>query len=269
VFLAMIVGAGLSVVGATLQALLRNPLADPSLLGTSSGAALGAVTVLLFGAPVLSGVSVSGAAFAGALLATVVVYGLAWQAGRCPTGRLVLSGVAVSYLFSSMTNLLIFRAPGGEQARTAMFWMLGVWVPLDGTRLGFHVGMASFGGRAFDTLSGGEKQRVMIARALAQTPRLLVLDEPTSHLDIGHQLEVLTLVRSLGITTLAALHDLNLAAEYCEQILVLKAGSIVARGRPADVLTPETVESVYGVRAEVGRHPLTGRLHVFVQPRPA
>ncbi len=125
VLLATIVGAGLAVVGAALQALLRNGLADPYLLGTSAGASLGAVGVLLFGASALGALSVSVAAFAGALLATTSVYALAWQSGRFPTARLVLSGVAVSYLCSSMTNLLIFRAPSGEQARTALFWMLG------------------------------------------------------------------------------------------------------------------------------------------------
>lgn len=125
VLLATIVGAGLAVVGAALQALLRNPLADPYLLGTSAGASMGAVCVLLFGTSVLGALSVSAAAFAGALLATIAVYALAWQSGRFPAARLVLSGVAVSYLFSSMTSLLIFRAPGGEQARTALFWMLG------------------------------------------------------------------------------------------------------------------------------------------------
>jgi iron complex transport system permease protein len=125
VLLAATAGAGLAVVGATLQALLRNPLADPYLLGSSAGAALGAVTVLLFGASALGGLSVSVAAFAGALAAIAIVYVLAWQDGRFPTARLVLSGVAVAYLFSSVTNLLIFRAPSGEQARTALFWMLG------------------------------------------------------------------------------------------------------------------------------------------------
>ena len=125
VLLAATAGAGLAVVGATLQALLRNPLADPYLLGTSAGAALGAVGVLLFGASFAGGLSVSVAAFSGALTAIVAVYMLAWQDGRFPTGRLVLSGVAVSYLFSSVTNLLIFRVPSGEQARTALFWMLG------------------------------------------------------------------------------------------------------------------------------------------------
>jgi iron complex transport system ATP-binding protein len=127
-----------------------------------------------------------------------------------------------------------------------------------------RMGISSLAERAFDTLSGGEKQRAMIARALAQSPRLLVLDEPTTHLDIGHQHETLSLMRGLGITTIAALHDLNLAAAYCDEIFVLKAGSIRAKGAPSEVLTVPLIEEVYGVRAAVGRHPLTGRPHVFV-----
>jgi iron complex transport system ATP-binding protein len=93
---------------------------------------------------------------------------------------------------------------------------------------------------------------------------LLVLDEPTTHLDIGHQHETLGLMRQLGITTIAALHDLNLAAAYCDQMFVLKAGSIRAHGAPAEVLTVSLIEDVYGVTAHIGRHPLTGRPHVFV-----
>ena len=127
-----------------------------------------------------------------------------------------------------------------------------------------RVGMASLAEREFDTLSGGEKQRVMIARALAQTPRLLVLDEPTTHLDIGHQHETLGLIRRLGLTTIAALHDLNLAAAYCDRIVVLKSGAIRAHGTPSEVLTVPLIEDVYGVKAEIGRHPLTARPHVFV-----
>jgi iron complex transport system ATP-binding protein len=93
---------------------------------------------------------------------------------------------------------------------------------------------------------------------------LLVLDEPTTHLDIGHQHEILSLMRQLGITTIAALHDLNLAAAYCDQIFMLKAGSIRAHGTPAEMLTIPLLEEVYGVKAEIGRHPLTGRPHLFV-----
>jgi iron complex transport system ATP-binding protein len=127
-----------------------------------------------------------------------------------------------------------------------------------------RVGISSLADRAFDTLSGGEKQRVMIARALAQTPRLFVLDEPTTHLDIGHQHETLGMMRGLGITTIAALHDLNLAAAYCDEIFVLKAGSIRTHGAPSEVLSAALIEEVYGVKAAIGCHPLTGRPHVFV-----
>ena len=127
-----------------------------------------------------------------------------------------------------------------------------------------RVGIASLAQRPFESLSGGEKQRVIIARALAQTPRLLVLDEPTTHLDIGHQHETLSLFRELRLTTLAAVHDLNLAAAYCDHIFVLKAGSIRAHGEPVKVLTVPLIEEVYGVKAAVGHHRLTGRPHVFV-----
>ncbi|HWJ85557.1 MAG TPA: putative F420-0 ABC transporter ATP-binding protein [Cellulomonas sp.] len=113
--------------------------------------------------------------------------------------------------------------------------------------------------RAWSTLSGGERQRVHIARALAQQPSLLLLDEPTNHLDISAQLSLLAFVRDLRITSVAALHDLNLAAAFCEHVLVLSAGRLVAAGHPNDVLQPELLRDVYGVSAEVLAHPRTGR----------
>ena len=125
-----------------------------------------------------------------------------------------------------------------------------------------RVGMLSFARRDFHTLSGGEKQRVLIARALAQRAQVLVLDEPTNHLDIRYQFEILELVRSLGVTTIAALHDLNLAAAYCDRLYLLQAGRIVRHGQPPEVLTPMQIETVYGVHAEVEIHPLTKRLHI-------
>ncbi len=127
---------------------------------------------------------------------------------------------------------------------------------------------------AFERLSGGEKQRVLIARALAQRPGTMVLDEPTNHLDLRHQLDVLRLVRRLGVTAVVALHDLNLAAAFCDRICVLEAGRVVALGPPAEVLTPELLSSVYRVEAEVGTHPRTGVPHVTLltgdaEPAPA
>ncbi|HWO64672.1 MAG TPA: ABC transporter ATP-binding protein [Umezawaea sp.] len=112
--------------------------------------------------------------------------------------------------------------------------------------------------RSFLTLSGGERQRVLIARALVQEPDVLVLDEPTNHLDIKHQLDVLALVRGTGLTVLTVLHDLNLAAAYCDRIHVLDGGRVVAGGKPADVLTPDLVEAVFGVRAHLVPHPVSG-----------
>ncbi|MEV5884724.1 ABC transporter ATP-binding protein [Streptomyces sp. NPDC052020] len=120
--------------------------------------------------------------------------------------------------------------------------------------------------RSFDRLSGGERQRVLIARALAQQPSLLVLDEPTNHLDIRHQLEVLGTLRRLPATVLVALHDLNLAAYYCDRLYVLRDGGVTASGPPGEVLTPRLLAEVYGVASEVAVHPRTGAPQVTFLP---
>ncbi|MFD0901585.1 ABC transporter ATP-binding protein [Actinomadura sediminis] len=118
----------------------------------------------------------------------------------------------------------------------------------------------------FDRLSGGEKQRVLIARALAQRTGTLVLDEPTNHLDLRHQIDALRLVRRLGATAVIALHDLNLAAAYCDRVHVLDGGRTVAAGTPAEVLTPDLLAAVYRVDAEVTEHPRTGVPQITVLP---
>nr|WP_231712913.1 ABC transporter ATP-binding protein [Arthrobacter sp. zg-Y820] len=114
-----------------------------------------------------------------------------------------------------------------------------------------QVGALQLAGEAFDSLSGGERQRVLIARALAQETTHLLLDEPTNHLDVRYQHEVLDLVRSLAVreerTVIVVLHDLNLAARYCDRILLLEAGRVAAAGTPDEVLAPEHLEPVYGV----------------------
>lgn len=125
VLLGGLVGAGLAVVGVTMQALVRNPLADPYLLGVSSGASLGAVTVILLGLSWFGSVSLSVAAFFGAMLAFGAVFVLAQQGGRLATGRLILSGVAVAYVFAALTNVLIYSADDGEAVQSVIFWMLG------------------------------------------------------------------------------------------------------------------------------------------------
>ncbi len=121
-----------------------------------------------------------------------------------------------------------------------------------------RTGCADLAGRTFLSLSGGEKQRVLIARALAQGADHLILDEPTNHLDIRYQISVLELVAGLGVTVLAALHDLNLAALFCDTVHVLAEGSLIAAGSPADVITPGTVRAAYGADVLIIDHPDTG-----------
>ncbi|MGG2104851.1 heme ABC transporter ATP-binding protein [Lysinibacillus pakistanensis] len=113
--------------------------------------------------------------------------------------------------------------------------------------------------RSFSSLSGGEKKRVMVARALAQQAQILILDEPTNHLDIQHQLQLMDLIQTLHLTVVAALHDLNIAAMYCDQIYVLQKGQIVCSGTPEEVLTPALLQDVFGVYADIQTHPLTGK----------
>lgn len=129
-----------------------------------------------------------------------------------------------------------------------------------------RVGMADFADRSFSTLSGGEKQRVLVARALAQQARFMILDEPTNHLDIRYQLEILELVKGLRVTTLAALHDLNLASAYCDRIYAIDAGKVVTSGTPQEVLTPELLRRVFGVGASVQPDPMTDRPHLTFFP---
>ncbi|MNH24322.1 Hemin import ATP-binding protein HmuV [compost metagenome] len=118
------------------------------------------------------------------------------------------------------------------------------------------VGLQGFDDHTFASLSGGEKQRVILARALVQQPQVLILDEPTNHLDPRYQLELLQQVRRLGIGTLASIHDLNLAAAFCDRLYVLDHGRIVASGTPDQVLTAELLHEVFGVQALIDRHPL-------------
>lgn len=121
-------------------------------------------------------------------------------------------------------------------------------------------GMRPLRTRTWRTLSGGERQRVQLARALAQEPEAIILDEPTNHLDIRYQLDVLELLRSLDLTVVTALHDLNLAARYCDRLALLHRGRIVAAGEAADTLTADVIRSVYRVDAVVETSPHTSTL---------
>jgi iron complex transport system ATP-binding protein len=132
-----------------------------------------------------------------------------------------------------------------------------------------RVGMTELADRLFSTLSGGEKQRVLVARALAQESRLLVLDEPTNHLDIRFQLDLLELIRGLGVTTIASMHDLTLAADHCDRLYVLKDGRVVADGPPAQVLTAELVADVFGVAVRRWVDPASQRAFLAFDRLPA
>lgn len=124
------------------------------------------------------------------------------------------------------------------------------------------VGMYEFADRNFSTLSGGEQQRVILARALAQQTPCLILDEPTNHLDITHQLQLMELVRGLNVTVLSAIHDLNIAAMYCDRLYILKDGEIVGSGTPEELLTPETIRRVYQMESEIVRD-RNGKMHIL------
>jgi len=117
-------------------------------------------------------------------------------------------------------------------------------------------------------LSGGQRQRVMLARALAQDGEILVLDEPTNHLDIAHQLDLMRVVSGLGTTVIAALHDLNIAAAFCDEVAVLDEGRLVAVGQPDAVLTPDLVGGVFRVTARVATEIDTGARVMAFHPRP-
>ncbi|XHX79891.1 MAG: ABC transporter ATP-binding protein [Stenomitos frigidus ULC029] len=134
--------------------------------------------------------------------------------------------------------------------REAIEWALGM------------TGLESLAERSLDTLSGGERQRAWIALAIAQQTQVLLLDEPTTFLDIRHQLEVLALVRRLNqereITVGWVLHDLNQAATYSDHLVMLKAGQVVTAGPPSQVMTPETIQAVFGIEVVIVNHPRYG-----------
>ncbi|OAR25167.1 histidinol phosphatase [Streptomyces sp. ERV7] len=124
-----------------------------------------------------------------------------------------------------------------------------------------RLGLTALAARPWKELSGGERQRTHLARALAQQPDAILLDEPTNHLDVKHQLDLLELLAATAQTVLVALHDLSLAARYCDRLLLLHHGRLIADGPPKDVLTPARLAEVFEVDAEIGPDPL-GRLAV-------
>jgi iron complex transport system ATP-binding protein len=132
-------------------------------------------------------------------------------------------------------------------------------------------GISDFEKRIFNELSGGERQRAILALAMAQEPKLLLLDEPTAHLDINHQVELLELVSKLnsesGVTISAVMHDLNLASLYFKRLVILKDGAVFADGSPEEVLTASIIQEVYGTPVHVTKHPTTGTPHTIILPK--
>ena len=128
------------------------------------------------------------------------------------------------------------------------------------------VGLKGFEKRNFSTLSGGEQQRVILARALTQGSECLVLDEPTNHLDIKYQLEIMDIVRSLNYTVMAAIHDLNIACMYCDRLIAIRKGKVVGMGTPKELLTPAFIKSLYDVDCRI-QNLEGGRLNIIYIPK--
>ncbi|GAB2626946.1 ABC transporter ATPase [Paractinoplanes abujensis] len=236
--------------------------------------------------PVIEGVSVT--ARPGRVLGLIGPNGsgkttllrLLYGALRSPTGRVTVDDDPLSRLSARETALrmaVVVQETGGETALSvaetvllgrsphlSTFQRTGKTDHEIAARCLARVGATHLGPRAFAGLSGGERQRVLIARALAQQATHLLLDEPTNHLDIRYQHEVLGLVRGLGTCSVVVLHDLNLAARYCDDLVLLGAGGVVAAGTVDEVLDPATLEPVYGIG--IKRIELDGHLHLLFHP---
>ncbi len=150
----------------------------------------------------------------------------------------------------------------GRFAHRSMF---SGWTIVDETAVQDAIertGMTAKKNEQWQSLSGGEKQRAHIARALAQTPKELILDEPTNHLDVQHQMSLLKLVCGLPITSIIALHDLNHAAMFCDELIVMLSGKVVASGTPEEVINENILKEVFSIDARVEPSPYTGRPHI-------
>lgn len=128
------------------------------------------------------------------------------------------------------------------------------------------LGLFEMGGRKFFTLSGGERQRVLIARALAQEADIIVLDEPTNHLDIRYQLQIMEILKGLDITVVAAVHDMNIASLYCDEVVALKDGRIWGAGETEEIFSEGFFKEVFQVEVEIQKNPQTNRLSIVYLP---
>ncbi len=129
-----------------------------------------------------------------------------------------------------------------------------------------EVGLEGYEDRSYFSLSGGEKQRTLVARALVQNAPLIILDEPTNHLDIGYQYQIMNILKRQKLTVLACVHDLNIASIYCDRIIMMKKGLIVADGTPKELLIPENIKELFGIDTEVFQNKSTGRPSIVFLP---
>ena len=168
-----------------------------------------------------------------------------------------------TFAFSVAETVLMGRFPHRHHSR----WDYGFgWDSPEDCSIAWQamitMDVAHLAERSVTDLSGGERQRTVIARALAQTSRVLLLDEPTAFLDLQHQLEICSVLRELkearGLTIVIVSHDLNLASQYCNRILMLKEGAVYAMGSPTEVLRPDVLQAVYGCKVLVDAHPESG-----------
>ena len=191
---------------------------------------------------------------------------LAWFKRRAVAQKLavVSQGIHTDFDFTVEEMVSLGRLPHlgrwqseGPGDSQAIEWALDI------TRL------TDFRQRAYNRLSGGEAQRVMVAQALAQQPEILLLDEPTTYMDMAYQQEMFTLMTRLnqqGITVVAVLHDVNMAALYCKELVAIRGGRIFAKGAAEEVITRENIKEIYGCTVEISRHPAAGRPQITILP---
>lgn len=129
-----------------------------------------------------------------------------------------------------------------------------------------EVGLSGYEHRSYLSLSGGEKQRVLLARVLMQESAFIVLDEPTNHLDVSYQYQIMDILKGQDVTVFSSIHDLNLAALYCDRIIFLYQGKIVDYGTPEEVLTRENIREYFGIEAQVSTNPATGKQQIYYLP---
>lgn len=129
-----------------------------------------------------------------------------------------------------------------------------------------EVGLTGYEHRSYLSLSGGEKQRVLLARVLMQESAFIVLDEPTNHLDVSYQYQIMDILKKQNVTLFSSIHDLNLASLYCDKIIFLYQGKIVDYGTPEEVLTHENIKSYFGIESQITKNEVTGKLQIYYLP---